>query len=59
MHFTHLRYDAPGSGAERAHLLRDVINNIELDAAFYQKKTLSFTVKETQGLCKKYAERLK
>ena len=56
VHFTHLKYDAPGSGAERAHLLSDVINNIELDPAYYQKKTLAFTVKANQGLCKKYQE---
>ncbi len=58
VHFTHLKYDAPGSGVERAHLLSDVITNLETDAAFYQKKTLCFAVKENQALCKKYAERL-
>merc|ERR1711976_711052 len=45
VHFTHLRFDAPGSGVERAHLLSDVIDNIELMEDFYQKKTLAFVLR--------------
>ena len=54
--FTHLKYDAPGSGVEKAHLLSDVIENIEMVPQFYQKKTLAFTVKKTETLYKKYEE---
>lgn len=56
VHFTHLRYDAPGSGVERAHLLTDVINNIEMMSDYYQKKTLSFLVKDNDSLYHKYKE---
>ncbi len=56
VHFTHLKFDAPGSGVEKAHLLSDVIDNIERYPTYYQEKTLTFTIKASQGLCKKYQE---
>ena len=54
VHFTHLRYDAPGSGAERAHLLADVIQNIELLGDYYQRAALSFTARLNDALYKAF-----
>uniref|UniRef100_A0A182Y9N3 m7GpppX diphosphatase n=1 Tax=Anopheles stephensi TaxID=30069 RepID=A0A182Y9N3_ANOST len=54
MHFTYLRYDPPGTGCEKAHLLSTVINNIELVGDYYQRATLSYTLKETDKLYAKF-----
>lgn len=56
VHFTHLNFEAPGSGVEKAHLLSDVIENLEMDSEYYQKKTMTFTAKASQGLYKKFEE---
>ncbi|KAK3711396.1 hypothetical protein QZH41_013504 [Actinostola sp. cb2023] len=51
VHFTHLKFDAPGSGAGKAHLLEDVIDNIaNIDKNYYQKKTLPFVARESDKL---------
>lgn len=52
VHFTSLKYDAPGIVCEKSHLLNSVINNIELMPDYYQKSTLSFTVGEKSNLYK-------
>ncbi|XP_035896874.1 m7GpppX diphosphatase-like isoform X2 [Anopheles stephensi] len=54
MHFTYLQYDPPGTGCEKAHLLSTVINNIELVGDYYQRATLSYTLKETDKLYAKF-----
>ena len=56
VHFTYLKHDAPGIYCEKSHLLSTVINNIRLMPDYYQKATLSFTVKETDGLYDKFKE---
>jgi len=56
VHFTHLNYEAPGAGVEKAHLLSDVIENIELKPDYYQTKTLSFLCKEHDALYKNFVE---
>ncbi|XP_012260651.2 m7GpppX diphosphatase [Athalia rosae] len=56
IHFTYLKYDAPGIFTEKAHLLSTVINNIELMGDYYSKATLSFAVKESDTLFAKYQE---
>ncbi|KFQ37570.1 m7GpppX diphosphatase, partial [Mesitornis unicolor] len=56
VHFTALGYDAPGSAVERAHLLADVIDNLELDPAFYRKRALTFTLRADEPLWKKFQE---
>jgi len=56
VHFTYLKHDAPGIYCERSHLLDSVISNIELVADYYQKATLSFTVRESDKLFEKYNE---
>ncbi|XP_043936747.1 m7GpppX diphosphatase [Protopterus annectens] len=45
VHFTALSYDAPGCSVERAHLLCDVIQNLELDPNYFKNRTLTFVVK--------------
>ncbi|KAJ0002627.1 hypothetical protein NQD34_007776 [Periophthalmus magnuspinnatus] len=56
VHFTHLGFDALGSGVERAHLIQDVIQNIQINPRFYQTRTLYFPVRADDGLLRKYRE---
>uniref|UniRef100_A0A8B9CNW8 m7GpppX diphosphatase n=1 Tax=Anser brachyrhynchus TaxID=132585 RepID=A0A8B9CNW8_9AVES len=56
VHFTALGYDAPGSAVERAHLLADVIDNLALDSAYYQKRALTFALRADEPLLKKFQE---
>ena len=50
VHFTALGFDAPGSGVERAHLLTDVIENLECDPEHYQRRTLTFALRADDPL---------
>lgn len=50
VHFMHLRHDGPGITAESAHLLTNVISNIELLADYYQRATLQFRIHESRPL---------
>lgn len=54
VHFTYLKHEAPGIFCEKSHLLDSVINNIELMPDYYQRATLSFVLKETDGLFKRF-----
>uniref|UniRef100_A0A6J0V679 m7GpppX diphosphatase n=1 Tax=Pogona vitticeps TaxID=103695 RepID=A0A6J0V679_9SAUR len=56
VHFTALSYDAPGCSVERAHLLSDVIENLELNSQYYQKRTLTFALRADEPLLKKFQE---
>jgi len=56
VHFLHIKFDAPGFGADRAHLLTDVMDNIELRNDFYQKKTLTYCLREQEDLYKCYKD---
>ncbi|KAJ7996826.1 hypothetical protein DPEC_G00222550 [Dallia pectoralis] len=56
VHFTALSYEAPGCGVERAHLLSDVIQNIQLDYEYYQSRSLSFPLRADDGLLSKFRE---
>jgi m7GpppX diphosphatase len=56
VHFTYIKHEAPGILAERAHLLSNVISNIELLPDYYQKVTLPFVVRENDTLFKKIEE---
>lgn len=53
VHFTYLKYDAPGIFCEKSHLLLSVINNLELMSDYYQKATLPFVVLENDSLFEK------
>ena len=51
VHFTHVEYDAPGCVVGRAHLLQEVIDNIEnFDSDYYAKRTLQFNISEKTKL---------
>lgn len=50
IHFTHIDFDAPGSAVTRAHLLSDIIENIELVGDYYQKKTMTFVGRKSDKL---------
>ncbi|XP_001372367.1 m7GpppX diphosphatase isoform X1 [Monodelphis domestica] len=56
VHFTALGFEAPGSGVERAHLLADVIENLEYDPQYYQKRTLTFALRADEPLLKLFQE---
>nr|XP_004665527.1 m7GpppX diphosphatase [Jaculus jaculus] len=50
VHFTALGFEAPGSGVERAHLLAEVIENLECDPNYYQRRTLTFALRTDDPL---------
>ncbi|XP_036209254.1 m7GpppX diphosphatase isoform X11 [Myotis myotis] len=50
VHFTALGFEAPGSGVERAHLLAEVIENLERDPEHYQQRTLTFALRADDPL---------
>lgn len=50
VHFTALGFEAPGTGVERAHLLADVIENLECDPDYYQQRTLTFALRADDPL---------
>lgn len=50
VHFTYLKYDAPGIFCEKSHLLTSVINNIQLLSDYYKKSSLTFAVRENDKL---------
>ncbi|XP_029021802.1 m7GpppX diphosphatase [Betta splendens] len=56
VHFTKLGYDAPGCGVERAHLLADVIQNLQSDPEYYKTRTLYFPLRADNGLLGKFKE---
>lgn len=56
VHFTKLGYEAPGCGVERAHLLADVIQNLQSDPRYYQTRTLYFPLRADDGLLGKFKE---
>lgn len=50
VHFTYLKYEAPGTLCGKAHLLSTVIDNIKLMPDYYQKATMTFYIGELHGL---------
>lgn len=56
VHFTHLSYAAPKTLIGEAHLLQEVIDNIQLAHDYYQKKTISFCLKESSLLWQEFAK---
>ena len=57
VHFTHIQYDI-GCSTGRAHLLQDVIDNIEnVSSDFYAKKTLPVTLFEKDPLLELLTEK--
>ncbi|TSV15274.1 m7GpppX diphosphatase [Bagarius yarrelli] len=56
VHFISLDYDAPGCGVERAHLLADVIQNLQHQSVYYRKHTLTFPARADDTLLGKFRE---
>lgn len=56
VHFSRLGFDAPGCGVERAHLLQDVIQNIQSDPEYYSTRTLYCPLRADDKLLHKYRE---
>ncbi|XP_013884891.1 m7GpppX diphosphatase [Austrofundulus limnaeus] len=56
VHFTNLGFEAPGCSVERAHLLSNVIQNLQSDPKFYQTRTLSFPLRADDGLLGRFKE---
>ncbi|XP_072810090.1 m7GpppX diphosphatase isoform X1 [Vicugna pacos] len=50
VHFAALGFEAPGAGVERAHLLAEVIENLEHDPEHYQRRTLTFALRADDPL---------
>ncbi|CAH1099186.1 unnamed protein product [Psylliodes chrysocephalus] len=50
VHFCYLQHEAPGILTEKAHLLSNIISNIELVPDYYQKITIPFVVRENEKL---------
>lgn len=55
VHFTYLKYDAPGIFCEKSHLLDTVITNLELLPDYYEKATLSFVIRENDVAFQQYS----
>ncbi|KAM9298882.1 m7GpppX diphosphatase [Gastrophryne carolinensis] len=56
VHFTALGHDAPGTTVERAHLLCDVIQNLEAEPAYYQRRALTYALRADEALLKSFRE---
>ncbi|MGH0144622.1 UNVERIFIED_CONTAM: hypothetical protein FKN15_005320 [Acipenser sinensis] len=56
VHFTALGYEAPGCGVERAHLLSDVIQNLQSDTQHYRTRTLTYPLRADDALLHKLRE---
>ncbi|CRK92696.1 CLUMA_CG006344, isoform A [Clunio marinus] len=50
VHFTILKYKAPGINCEKSHLLNNVIDNIKMIPDYYQRAILTFSVREMDKL---------
>uniref|UniRef100_H2ZLJ5 m7GpppX diphosphatase n=1 Tax=Ciona savignyi TaxID=51511 RepID=H2ZLJ5_CIOSA len=50
IHFNNVELDMPGTGALRAHLLADVIENLTLSGNYYRNKTFTFELRENDNL---------
>ena len=51
VHFNHIRYDVGGISVGKAHLLTDVIDNIEnINSDYYAMKTLPVLLRERDPL---------
>ncbi|CAH2320418.1 m7 diphosphatase [Pelobates cultripes] len=54
VHFTALGHDAPGISVDRAHLLCDVIQNLECNPQYYKTRTLTYALRAGEELLEKY-----
>lgn len=56
VHFISIQLHVPGLQFEKAHLLNNVINNLELFPSYYKLATLPFTLRESDPLWTKLKE---
>ncbi|XP_073513513.1 m7GpppX diphosphatase [Phyllobates terribilis] len=56
VHFVALGHEAPGITVERAHLLSDVIQNLELDAQYYSTRTLTYALRADEPLLQRFRD---
>ncbi|XP_061901384.1 m7GpppX diphosphatase-like isoform X2 [Entelurus aequoreus] len=56
VHFTKLDFEAPGCRVERAHLLADVIQNLQSDPNYYKTRNLFFPLRADDGLLSQFKE---
>ncbi|XP_074530993.1 m7GpppX diphosphatase [Halichoeres trimaculatus] len=56
VHFTKLGYEAPGCSVERAHLLSDVIQNLQSDSQYYRTRALCFPLRAEDGLLQRFKD---
>ncbi|XP_063055592.1 m7GpppX diphosphatase [Engraulis encrasicolus] len=56
VHFTSLSHDAPGCSVERAHLLSDVILNLQGNPRYYQQRPLAFPLRADDNLAAKFRD---
>jgi m7GpppX diphosphatase len=49
LHYTRLENEI-GSTVEKGHLVSDIIQNLELDGNFYQKRTITYKLKKMSPL---------
>ncbi|XP_028931606.1 m7GpppX diphosphatase [Ornithorhynchus anatinus] len=54
VHFTALGHEAPGTGVERAHLLAEVIENLQLTPRHYQRRTLRYALRADDPLLARF-----
>ncbi|XP_008325680.1 m7GpppX diphosphatase-like [Cynoglossus semilaevis] len=54
IHFTKLGFNPPSCGVERSHLLADVIQNLQCDSYYYQKRTMYYPLREDSNLLSKF-----
>ncbi|XP_034038044.1 m7GpppX diphosphatase [Thalassophryne amazonica] len=56
VHFTVLGFEAAGCNVERAHLLADVIQNLQADPQYYKNRTLYCPLRADDGLLSEFKE---
>ncbi|CAL8465012.1 g4547 [Coccomyxa elongata] len=58
VHFLHVNYDAgAGMAVGKAHLLNDIIDNIEIMPDYYARRTLTFVLGERDPLLQAFCKR--
>lgn len=54
VHFANVVYDSPSCALGKAHLLDDVVDNLKRDSEYYAKASISYVLKENDGLFQKF-----
>lgn len=54
VHFANVVYDSPSCALGKAHLLDDVVDNLKRDSEYYARVSISYVLKENDGLFQKF-----